>query len=305
MEIKQYISDIYFTLGCEKLDQNDKLGAREALNYFDKVKATMANYPNIDEKYNAAVDLATVKVAIARHRSDDKINVLDDLAKSLNSDRLINVVDVSNSYNSQFAAKQNAIEHGADILVYILTDTKVEAGVAEDYTPLNNNIDAVKGWKIVDKYYEGSSSSKVYYNVIDLATGDSIKNETVYVTNSTDFDFTLTAIEANPKIEKIQLGDMKQARNLKVATLEPDKDEYTLDTQLDYYHNIKFKHRSPAIVLESINDINNSSYFKYKNAQTLSKNKTLNDHVFIPFHLVEMTKYGDKYYSFIYNITYG
>ncbi|MDC7236628.1 MAG: hypothetical protein PQJ45_02510 [Sphaerochaetaceae bacterium] len=252
-----------------------------------------------------AIQLATVKVALALHKNNDKINILQELADKLDSDRLIDIVNINDRSKSQFEAGNIASQYGAEILVYFKTDTNVNSNITTNVRPLDSRVTAVKNWNIVSKALEVSTTTNVYYNVIELDSNTSIKETSFDVTSSTDFDFTLTKLDAKTKSEKIQLVDMEKASTLKIATIESGNDEMMLNSQLDLYEDISIQCKSPAIILTNLSDFHHTYFSKYDNIQELSKYKDLKNHVFIPFHLLEKNQGEYSTYSFIYNITYG
>jgi len=305
---KQKISDIYFAMGDNALALEGRTNARTALNYFNKVKSLISNYPTLSEKYDEAVEKATVKVFVV---GDNNYLVKSKLEEMFNQKELIDIV-ISNTPLYQGDLEDDIRQAilnvpDADILVSFRTNIKGSASLKTDVTPFYPGVTAVKDWKIGKTYLLAKGSSTISYSVYDLKNNTLLSKENYTIEDSTDFKFSVSSImAANIKNEEIQIGNMTQKKYVFSAALEPGVSIFTFEQQLQAFQSISWSTMDPhSPVFKSRPSFKDEGF---QNARALSTIPGLNNHLFIPFALIKIPSQikdvNDQYFG-TYNATLG
>jgi hypothetical protein len=302
-EVKQQLSDIYFTLGEDKLNEDTRESAQEALYYFKKVENLVNTYPNIQSKLDEATEKATVKVVILQNYND---NINGDYESQINDYfRQYDLIEVVAHTKKPDYSLDKAIGFvnrqydDADLLIYLDGEAVADAKPAYHHERLNSNIARSEDLWIGSARFVVSGSITVDYTIYDLKNNEVINTDTIGISDSTDYGFeykTLVGGEENCRDNIVNADG--STTNLSFPCLDiKNENIFEFTDSLLKYHNIDIVNMAP-ILTSSENP--NSAFDDITSIQELAENKRFNGKLIPTFAAIKFITIDETTYYFIY-----
>ena len=282
------VADLYFEEASALLAQGGRENARNSLIRFEKVKSLMPEYPNLDKTMEEAVKQATVTVVIYSDYTGKGLHHTSELSEAV-GDQLatlpyVKIVLVSSTFEEKMAG---------DLLINLKLENTAKTERKIERRPINSGVTAAPDWEVEKLYLLTSAKSEVSYTVKDVKDNQKVIDSGVFtIEDSTDHNFSVTAIRATGKRENIQIGDMSSSKSLLVNSLAPGNSVSDLATQLNKFE--KNRGFNPNTYSGDIQNQSNLDRLRDK----------LNGHVFFLFDVVKDTRLAEgkseDWYSQIY-----
>lgn len=290
------LADMYFKEASAILAQGGRENARKALVQYGNVKDLIPEYPDLDKIIAETTKLAIVKVTVSFEY--DKTNLLTYinyaiplLEKQLDAIPFVEVIP--------FSRTKDPREQGADLLVHIAPTILAESKLNQETRPLNSGVRAARNWKVEKISLVTSATCEIKYSVTDMKTGTVLSSGTFNAKDSTDHDFSVTALLSTGEHEDLQLEGMSKRRTVLVNELEPYRSVDELATELMQYEKIQLGNTKP---IEGISLMNGIRYIE--TPEELAKIQDLNGHTFILFDFYKTTRPKDGQTNAMYYNTY-
>ena len=318
METQNRMAEMLFKEASATIALGGRENAQKAIPQYARVKELKPDYPGIDDAIVQATLQATVTVYVATGSDFSSYNrekynlssklLLQELVTQLGSKDFVKIVEVNPNYvnygQSEETATKQANETNADILVFFTSNTSFSTEVTRDVRPIDLGMETPSKWEIEKLYLLASGKSEVSYKVIDLKTDTTLGEGTMNVEDSTDADFSVSAIRHKGRSAKMTIGDMPAEKKVLLNSL------YAWPPIEQFQRNLRNAEKIESIEIEAIsrNGRYGINFNEYKSIDELDEIYNLNGHTFFLFDAIEVGSdlpENDRMYFMTYNNPYG
>jgi hypothetical protein len=284
------IADLYFEEASATLALGGRENARTSLVKLGKVKDLIPEYPDLDKTIAETTKLAMVKVIVSfeydRTNLFDYAVVIPLVEKKLDALPFVEIIP--------FSTAKDPKKQGADLLVHITPKLSHESKLEQERRPINNGVTAAPNWQIEKISMVTSVRCFTNYSVTDMKTGTVLSSGSFDISDSTDYDFSVSAILSTGEKENVQIGSMPERKTMLINSLAPGRN--ALDLTAELWNSEKIKINTNPVV-------DGTRYFDdIKTPKDLANIQNLNGHTFFLFDFIKSTmvidgKSKEMYYS--------
>ncbi len=318
LQTQQRLADMHFEEASATLALGGRENARKAIPQYMSVKKLAPEYPEIDKIIEQVTLQATVNVYVVsgyeansdgreRYGLDSKL-LLPELIQQLGGKAFVKIVEPNPKYvnygQSENSAKKQAKEANADILVFFTPSTSFSTEIKKDVRLIDLKMETPSQWEIEKLYLLASGKSEVSYKVIDLKIDSILGEGAITIEDSSDADFSVSAIRYKGRSEKMTIGDMASAETMLINSL------YAFPPIEQFKRNLQYAEKIDSIEIEPVSRSGGYgvNFVKYKSIDELTEINTLNGHTFFLFDAIEVGSdlpQKERMYFMTYNNPYG